>query len=89
MPDLEKVVEVFEDADADLVEVFEEAVEDGHQVGRRQLVSQDHCQLVDGEGQRSTHLPLVEVQKMCWTIIHPSYQSQKYPYGKMANSFTF
>lgn len=41
-PHLQEVVEVLEHADADLVQVFEEAVEDGHQVGRRQLVAEDH-----------------------------------------------
>lgn len=51
---------MFEHADADFVQVFEEPVEDGHQVGRCQLVSQDNRQLVDGEGQRASHLPLNE-----------------------------
>ena len=55
---LEEVVEVFEDPDADLVQVLEEAVEDGHQVCSRELVSQDHRQLMDGEGQGPSHLPL-------------------------------
>lgn len=57
-PHLQEVVEVLEDADAHLVQVFEEAVEDGHQVGRRQLVAEDDRQLMDGEGQRAAHLPL-------------------------------
>lgn len=57
-PHLQEVIEVLEDADADLVQVFEEAIEDGHQVGRRQLVTEDHRQLVDGEGQRAAYLPL-------------------------------
>lgn len=55
---------MLEDADADLVQVFEEAVEDGHQVGRRQLVAEDHRQLVDGEGQRAAHLPLQRAIKV-------------------------
>lgn len=59
-PHLQEVVEVLEDADADLVQVFEEAVEDGNQVSRRQLVAEDHRQLVDGERQRAAHLPLGE-----------------------------
>ncbi|KAF3856618.1 hypothetical protein F7725_017341 [Dissostichus mawsoni] len=54
----EEVVEVFEHANADLVQVFEEPVEDGHQIGGCQLVSQDHCQLMDGERQSTPHLPL-------------------------------
>ena len=49
---------MFEHANADLVQVFEEPVEDGHQIGGCQLVSQDHCQLVDGERQSTPHLPL-------------------------------
>lgn len=64
MSDLEEVVEVFEDSDADLVQVLEKAIEDGHQVGCRQLVAQDHRQLMDGEGQRSTHLPLCKSKKV-------------------------
>lgn len=51
---------MLEHADADLIQVFEEAVEDGHQVGGGQLVSQDDRQLVDGESQRAPHLPLRE-----------------------------
>lgn len=54
---------MFEHADAHLVQVLKEAVEDGHQVGRRQLVPQDQGQLVDGEGQRPTHLPLGEGER--------------------------
>lgn len=49
---------MFEHANADLVQVFEETVEDGHQVSGCQLVSQDNRQLVDGESQRTPHLPL-------------------------------
>lgn len=55
---LQEVVEVFKHADADLIQVFEESVEDGHQVGCRQLVSQNDSQLVDGERQCAPHLPL-------------------------------
>lgn len=55
---LEEVVEVFEHADADFIQVFEEPVEDGHQVGCRQLISQNNSQLVDGERQCAPHLPL-------------------------------
>lgn len=55
---LEEVIKVFEHANADLIQVFEEAIEDGDQIGRRQLVSQDDCQLVDGESQCAPHLPL-------------------------------
>lgn len=55
---LEEVIQVFEHANADLVQVFEETVEDGDKIGRRQLVSQDNCQLMDGERQRTSHLPL-------------------------------
>lgn len=49
---------MFEHADADFIQVFEEPVEDGHQVGCRQLISQNNGQLVDGEGQCAPHLPL-------------------------------
>lgn len=63
LPHLQEVVEMLEDADADLVQVFEEAVEDGHKVGRRQLVAEDHRQLVDGEGQRAPHFPLEEKKR--------------------------
>lgn len=62
-PHLQEVVEVLEDADADLIQVFEEAVENGHQVGRRQLVAEDHGQLVDGEGQCAANLPLEERER--------------------------
>lgn len=55
---LEEVIEMFEHTDADLIQVFEEAIEDGHQISCCELVSQDHCQLVDREGQRAPHLPL-------------------------------
>lgn len=55
---LQEVVQVLEDPDAHLVQVLQETVEDGHQVGGRELVTEDHRQLVDGEGQRPTHLPL-------------------------------
>ena len=51
---------MFEDPYPHLVQVLEEAVEDGHQVSCCQLVPQDQGQLVDGEGQRPTHLPLGE-----------------------------
>lgn len=55
---------MLEDAYADLVQVFEEAVENGHQVGRRQLVAEDHRQLVDGERQRAAHFPLEERKRV-------------------------
>lgn len=55
---LQKVIEVFEHADADLIQVFEEAIEDGHQISCCELVTQNHCQLMDGECQRTPHLPL-------------------------------
>lgn len=51
---------MFEHTDANLIQVFEEAVEDGHQVGRCQLIPQNDRQLVDGERQRASHLPLKE-----------------------------
>lgn len=49
---------MFEHANADLVQVFEETIEDRHQISCCQLVSQDNGQLVDGESQRTPHLPL-------------------------------
>lgn len=55
---LEEIVEVLEDTDADFIQVLEEAVEDGNQVRRRQLVAQDDRQFVDGERQRAAHFPL-------------------------------
>lgn len=55
---LEEVVQVFENTNANLIQVFEETIEDGDKVGRCQLVSQDNRQLVDGESQRTPHLPL-------------------------------
>ena len=67
---------MFKDADANLVQVLEEAVEDGHQVGCRQLVAQNHRQLMDGEGQRSTHLPLSKTQ--CYKLqAYPNVTSSK------------
>lgn len=57
---LEEVVEVLEDPYPHLIQVLEEAIEDGHQVRSRQLVSKDQGQLVDGECQRPAHLPLRE-----------------------------
>lgn len=56
--DLKEVVEVFEDPYPYLIQVLEEAVEDGHQVRCRQLVPQDQGQIVDGERQRPAHFPL-------------------------------
>lgn len=49
---------MFEHTDADLIQVFEETVEDGYQVCCSQLVSQDNRQFVDGERQRTPHFPL-------------------------------
>ena len=54
---------MFENTNADLVQVFEETVEDGNQISRRQLVSQYDRQLMDGERQRTPHLPLRAGQK--------------------------
>ena len=51
---------MFEHTNADLIQVFQETIKDGHQISRCQLVSQDHCQLVDGEGERTPHFPLRE-----------------------------
>lgn len=47
---LQKVIQMFEHSDANLVQVFEETVENGHQISCCQLVPQDDCQLVYREG---------------------------------------
>ena len=83
--DLEEVEQVLEDADANLVQVLEEAVEDGHQVGCRQLVAQDHRQLMDGEGQRPTHLPLFQDTMVQVTSIPQCYKLLNHPFWKTAN----
>lgn len=53
---------MLEDADADLVQVLQEAVEDGHQMSGGQLIAQDQSQFVDGERQRPPHLPLTHTR---------------------------
>ena len=55
---LKEVIQVFKHANANLVQVFEETIEDGNQIRCCQLVPKNNRQLVYGESQRTPHLPL-------------------------------
>lgn len=49
---------MFEHANADFIQVFQETIEDRHQISCCQLVSKNYCQLMNGESQSTSHLPL-------------------------------
>lgn len=67
---------MFEHTDANLVQVFEETIENGDQISCRQLVPQDNRQLVDGEGQSAPHLPLTSKTRWVKTITKAAITSQ-------------
>ena len=54
----EEIGEVFEHSDPYFVQILEESVKHRHEVARSVLLPDNHGELVDREGQRTTHLPL-------------------------------
>lgn len=70
---------MFEHANADLIQVFEETVEDWYQISCCQLVPQDNRQLVYGKSQCTPHLPLRarEERKGRKRIITPSMNRKR------------
>lgn len=58
---------MLENSDAHLIQVFEEAVKNRHQVSCCELIPQNHSELVDGERQRPPHFPL---SKPCVLELH-------------------
>lgn len=43
-------MQMFKDTYPDFVEVFQKSIEDRNQICSRQLISENNCQLMDGEG---------------------------------------
>ncbi len=77
---------MLEHADAHLVQVLEEAVEDRHEVARRVLLPDDHRQLVDGKGKSPPHLPL----KLQFDAFSETKQKQKSSFSlRKQNTSTF
>lgn len=50
-------------ADANFIQIFQEAVEYGNQISGCQLVAQDNRQFMDRESQCASHFPLRKTTK--------------------------